>query len=496
MNRRKNTQRDGIQSTCILNYNEHKRKYCQSGKISPFDIGIPLLDMSDEIIQKIYYFRWNIYSKHIKETSEGYVVTEFFPEVPWSGKYNTICCPAGHHIYEGRWLHNKKYLSDYCRFWFTKDAEPRKYSFWAADSIYAFSLVTGDFSLAESLFESLKENYVLWEKSNLKENGLFYQIDERDGMEFSISGSGLRPTINSYMYADAVAISKMAAKIGKSKDANLYIEKSTSLRKNINTMLWDEDSEFYKTLSEKNNYDFADVREEIGYIPWYFSIPDEEKSVAWKFLTDRDYFYAPFGPTTAEQNHPDFMKEFKHECLWNGPSWPFSTSQTLTAMGNLLNNYNQNQVSKEDYFDLLKIYASSHFVEDENGVKIPFIDENLDPFTGEWIARKKMHKMENPPGGAERGKDYNHSTFCDLIISGMAGIRPREDGILEVNPLFTSDNLEYMCLDNVLYHNHYICVLWDKNGTRYNRGKGFKVYVDGKMRSESSKLEKIIVSLL
>lgn len=102
------------------------------------------------------------------------------------------------------------------------------------------------------------------------------------------------------MYADAVAISKMAAKIGKSKDANLYIEKSTSLRKNINTMLWDEDSEFYKTLSEKNNYDFADVREEIGYIPWYFSIPDEEKSVAWKFLTDRDYFYAPFGPTTAE----------------------------------------------------------------------------------------------------------------------------------------------------------------------------------------------------
>ena len=35
------------------------------------------------------------------------------------------------------------------------------------------------------------------------ENGLFYQIDDRDGMEFSAGGSGARPTINSYMYGDA-----------------------------------------------------------------------------------------------------------------------------------------------------------------------------------------------------------------------------------------------------------------------------------------------------
>ena len=24
-------------------------------------------------------------------------------------------------------------------------------------------------------------------------------------------------------------------------------------------------------------------------------------------------------------------------------------------------------------------------------------------------------------GGKERGKDYNHSTFCDLIINGLIG---------------------------------------------------------------------------
>ena len=46
---------------------------------------------------------------------------------------------------------------------------------------------------------------------NEKEPGLFWQHDVRDGMEESISGSrrvrNARPTLNSYMYANAVAIS-------------------------------------------------------------------------------------------------------------------------------------------------------------------------------------------------------------------------------------------------------------------------------------------------
>jgi hypothetical protein len=37
-------------------------------------------------------------------------------------------------------------------------------------------------------------------------------------------------------------------------------------------------------------------------------------------------------------------------------------------------------------------------------------------------------------GGEEREKDYNHSTLCDLVISGLIGLRPRADNIIEVNP--------------------------------------------------------------
>ena len=71
------------------------------------------------------------------------------------------------------------------------------------------------------------------------------------------------------------------------------------------------------TLAENGNYAFSGVREEIGYIPWYFNIPDDEKTVAWRFLNDEKYFKAPFGPTTVEKNHPEFMREHPHDCLWN-----------------------------------------------------------------------------------------------------------------------------------------------------------------------------------
>ena len=80
---------------------------------------IPLFECPDKQLEATYYFRWWTYRKHIKRTSEGYVITEFLPQVGWSGKFNTINCAVGHHFYEGRWLHNSDILAEYAQFWFT-----------------------------------------------------------------------------------------------------------------------------------------------------------------------------------------------------------------------------------------------------------------------------------------------------------------------------------------------------------------------------------------
>lgn len=464
---------------------------------------IPFFECPDKQLEEIYYFRWWTYRKHIKHTQDGFVITEFLPKVGWSGKHNTISCPAGHHFYEGRWLHHPRYLDDYSVFWFRKGGEPRRYSFWAADALYARHLVCPHEALIVGLLGDLAANYEAWEKSRLGPEGLFWQIDDRDGMEVSIGGSGYRATINSYMYGDAVAIAKIARLAGRRELAEAYEAKAARIKELVQTRLWHPEAKFFKVLPRRSGNDprpthsLADVRELHGYTPWYFDLPDPGYEEAWGQLMDRRGFYAPFGPTTAEQRHPKFSVSYEgHECQWNGPSWPYSTSVTLTALANLLNGPPQDHVSAMDYLDLLKIYARSHRLKRDDGRVVPWIDENLNPVTGDWISRTRLKTWKNGTwdrgkGGVERGKDYNHSTFCDLVITGLIGLRPRADNIVEVNPLLPPETWDHFCLDNILYHGRSLTILWDKTGEKYGKGKGLRVFADGRQIATRATLGRV-----
>lgn len=78
---------------------------------------IPLVDLPDKTVERTYYFRWWTFRKHIRKTPVGYIITEFQPDVPWAGPYNSINCPTPFHLREGRWLKNSNvYLRDYAKF--------------------------------------------------------------------------------------------------------------------------------------------------------------------------------------------------------------------------------------------------------------------------------------------------------------------------------------------------------------------------------------------
>jgi len=465
---------------------------------------IPLLDCPDKVIEQTYYFRWWTYRKHISKTATGYIITEFLPPVPWAGKYNGISCPAGFHFAEGRWLHTRTYLDDYAKYWFNGEGSPRTYSFWSAKAIYEYCMVTNNFSLALNLFPDLVKNYQAWEQDNLDSIGLFRQEDGKDGMEVSVCGAnnpvGYRSTINAYMYGDALALAEIARKAGDSINAGIFRSKASVIKQHVQQKLWDEAANFYKVLPVGSAV-LCNARELHGYTPWFTNMPDESNSIAWKFLLDSNYFYAPFGLTTVERSHPGFKIDYAgHECQWNGPSWPYATSVTLTAMANLLNGYRQSYVDNADYLKLLHQYAQSHQRLREDGKVVPWIDENLNPLTGDWISRTRLKSWANgtwseEKGGRERGKDYNHSSFCDLVISGLIGLRPQEGNRLVINPLLPAGAWDYFCLDNVMYHGRILTIIYDRNGKRYHRRKGLSIYANGKLVSSSSSLRKLIVEL-
>ena len=259
-----------------------------------------------------------------------------------------------------------------------------------ADAYYNRYLVTGDIAELTEHFKSLDANYAAWEKSHFVSSlGLYEQIADRDGMENGIGGDGVRPTINSYMYGDAIALNKIADMINNSSASEKYKQKAEALRENVMEKLWNENEAFFETISTSGKS--VNVRELIGYVPWYFNLPyDEEKySSAFAQLLDTQGFAAEYGPTTAERRDPLFMSKLRPGCRWDGPSWPFATAQTLTASANLLNNYKNNgSFDKGNWFDLLKTYTKSQY---SNGY--PWIAEDLHPLTGEWIADVFKYKI-------------------------------------------------------------------------------------------------------
>lgn len=439
---------------------------------------IPFFECPDKQFEETYYYRWWCYRKHLKETPAGWVVTEFLPDVPWAGSYNTISCAAGHHLYEGRWLRDPLYMEDYARFWFRSEARPRLYSFWAADAIRALTLVNGDRALGTVLLDRLVENYRRWEADHRDSNGLFFQIDDRDGMEFSLGGSGFRPTINAYMFGDATAIATIAEGAGRVDLAKEFRKKAKRLKALVQEKLWNPEDGFFETLPRGADATVG-VREQVGFVPWYFNLPDSKYASAWRQLFETQGFAAPFGPTTAERRAKGFMKAEPHDCLWNGPSWPYATTQTLVAMANLLQSgTRETAVSPTRYFDALRSYARS---QQKDGH--PWVAEDLDPDTGQWI-------VDLP-----RSAGYNHSGFADLVVTGLAGLRPSSGGRVVVNPLLPKGAWDWFCLDGVPYHGHRLTILWDREGRRYHRGAGLTLLIDGKVAKRRKDVGKLTADL-
>jgi len=451
---------------------------------------IPLFECPDSTIEKIYYYRWWAIRKHLKETPDGFVFTEFITPVNHAGKYNTVSSALGHHIYELRWLHDPKYLDDYINFWLYVDPKTPKphlhaFSSWLQDAVYNRYLVTANESFLRKHIAALDADYKQWELEKKLPSELFWQFDVRDAMEESISGSrkdlNRRPTINSYMYGNALALSKIATVLSIDSLKRKYAAKADQLKRLVQDSLWDKDESFFKVRHP--NGQLEDAREAIGYIPWYFNLPSDKKEYAkaWDELVNDKGFAAPWGLTTAERRHPLFRTHGSgHGCEWDGAVWPFATTQTLKGLSNLLTHYkNHSRMDANVFYNELHKYASSH---QKRG--LPYLGEYQDEKNGEWL------KGDNP-----RSSYYNHSCFADLIISDLIGLKPREDNIVEIYPLIPKDKWNWFCVEGIFYHGKMLTILFDKDGRKYGKGVGLKIYADGKEIYSGKKLEHVSAKL-
>ncbi|HVZ89084.1 MAG TPA: discoidin domain-containing protein [Polyangia bacterium] len=592
-----------------------------------YEDNIPFVDTPDANINGVYYYRWSTHKRALRYTAAGagYIATEYDNPVWYSvaNSYSGLPDAAGYHILDGRWLRNRTYMDDYITYWMKGAGAPasRTYSEWITAAAYQRYLVTGDATLIKSLLSQFISHYNAWSSNltaNVSVNGasttdsLYFQSPLADATEYTETsfrstdafggGAGYRPTINSYQYANAQAISKIATLAGDSTNATSFANKAAALKAAVQHALWDPQREFFMHVynADATNVGIAGTRttwrEAMGFAPWAFELPDATYSTAWQYLTDPqrfagpdgfytleritdfeaeqatlagatvgtaatasnrqyvggitatnssvtftvyapgagtypvDVFYANTTGATATQalvvngaagsqtvtypatstsgtfaasqvvtvnvamqtgaNTLKFSKgtgsalldristnpyfDFQafpatqnnddtNCCHWDGTSWPFDTSMILTGLANLLQDYAaQSFVTKATYDALLSQFATQQH---KNGV--PYIAEAANGDSGQWVY-----------DASDFSEHYNHSSFVDLVLTGLLGIKPQATDTIQLKPL-VPDSWAYFAVQNVPYHGHLLSIVWDQTGTHYNAGAGLQVCQDG-----------------
>ena len=472
-----------------------------------YEANIPFVDVPDTAIRDTYYYRWRTFKEALKYTgpADGWIVSEFLGPVGYSAPNGGINAAAGHHIYEGRWLRDRRYLDDYLDYWLTGSgagAKPatedlnknttdwaHQYSFWAVDAAVARAEVSGDWRFLTDRLPALRKQYQGWKTTNFDTaKGIYWQTPVWDAMEFTAGsyqssdpyhgGDAYRPTINAYQYGDARALAEVERHAGNTANANRLETEATNLRTATENVLWDRSSSFYKHVPRGGSA--ITDREEIGFVPWYFHMPPAQNAPAWAQLTDPQGFAAAYGPTTTERRSPWFMHDALAGCCrWDGPSWPFATSQTLTALANQLIDYPaQPYVTSANYVDLLHQYA---LTQRKNGQ--PYVAEAHHPDEDRWIY-----------DGAGHSEDYNHSTYTDLVLSGLLGIRPQTGDTVRIDPLAPA-SWTHFAVENVAYHGHNLSMVWDRDGTTYGKGSGFRVWIDGVQKLQRATVGDVTITI-
>lgn len=475
---------------------------------------IPFLEIDDPEIQQIYYYRWKLYRSHIREIGpQGAMVLEFLDDVPWARHpYTDLNDSSSFHIMEGRWLRDPAIVDSLIDHLYTGGGNDRHFSESIAAATESSTRVTGDPAPGLRHLDAMRSIFEQWNDHFDPARNLYWIEPLLDATEYTISsidasgagftdhpsadparngfrgGEAFRPSINSYQYANALAIARFARLAGKPDVAADYTERAARIRSAVLTQLWNPALQHFTDRYQRSTPfvtagEFIRGRELVGYLPWFYGLPPQSApgqvhyAAAWRHLLSPAELAGPYGLRTVEPSYPRYMAQYRYdqptgqpECQWNGPSWPFQSSQALTALANLLNGDSQREITSADYLRLLRQYTHQHFLLPGH----PDIQEDYNPETGRPIV------------GLPRSHHYSHSTYVDLVLSGLVGIRPRADDVLEINPLLPAKMapgerpIRFFCLEGLLYHGRQVSVVYDADGRRYRAGRGLSVFINGK----------------
>ncbi len=497
-----------------------------------FDGNIPYFDCSDPWVAKLYYHRAYVLRKNMMDPRLGRMSWPTQSEGRWRSTWypNVISYGAAHQVREARWLCEERYWQGHVRTW-TENEKPDgiypghvtprgpaggQYTDWITSAAWEGHLVHPDLPFLSRVVDRLAANVRGWQKTYDPDGDGLLMVDSHwwTGMEyqpsffsfsdFKVSADFSQPAqqvsldrvdLTAYNYGNATAVARIYRRLGRTAEAREFEDLAAKIARAVLEKMWQPRKRFFYSLRAGDGA-VADVKEVIGVYPFYFGMVPAGKGYesAWNSILDPKQFWTSWPVASASRECPAYSQSDwpgdgrAAGCMWNGPTWPHANAIVLTAMARALRAARDHHVAdsplnREHLWQLFHSFTRAQFRNQD--LRYPWTGEFYNGDTGQWKT-------------AER--DYNHSTWLDILIPELIGLVPRDDDAIEIDPLLPETALSYFILDGQRYHGHDVTVVWDAPGRglpdHFRDGRaGLDVYVDGKRVASAPRLTLLRVDL-
>jgi hypothetical protein len=500
-----------------------------------FDENLAYFDCSDESVRKMYYHRAYTLRKNMLDPRLGALKWPTQAEGRWRSTWypNVISYGAAHQVREARWLRDPRYWRGHLQTWaenqkpdhvYPSHVKPEgpqsgQYTDWITASAWDGHLVHPSKEFLAPLADKLADNVRGWQAAYDPDGDGLLLVDSHwwTGMEYQPSFFAFsdyktapdflepaekvsleRVDLTAYNFGNAVAVAKIYRLLGQAEKAKEFDDLAAKIAKAVQEKMWKPAGKFFYSLRATDDA-VADVKEVVGVYPFYFGLPPAGKGfeAAWESILDREQFWSSWPVASVSKQCPAYSQTGWPQadgrsatCMWNGPTWPHANSIVLTAMARTIRSDREltgraresaSPLTTEKLWELFSSFTKAQYRGQD--LEYPWTGEYYNGDTAEWKTRER---------------DYNHSTWLDVLIPEIIGLVPREDDILEVDPLMPKGALSHFLLDGQSYHGRDVTIAWDApdEDDKYDDGReGFDVYVDGKLAASAKELSRLRVDL-
>ena len=441
---------------------------------------VPSVECSDRYIQKYYWYQWYGLKLNMVEEKAAGTILPAVCEGP--GRYHRPLlrsCPA--HVRETRWM-NSSELAQGC-FLTVLQHQREDGGFpdvilsnsiskgesgllnWG-ESVLALHAIHPDTAFLGRVYHSLaryagytdrtwdRDRSGLSDAEAAPDGGLA----RRKGVEASVTAYGLKRDL-----------AEMARQLGRTEEADNWGAEADKVKRAILEMMWDPEDELFYDV-DSSTRERIRVKTVACFYPFMTDIVDERHVPGLKrHLLNPQEFWTPYPLATVSRDAPDFSAEGEEKGVrqhrpWNGRARPEANCCMIEALASVACRIDP--TLKPYVVELITAFFHMVFMGDD--VRFPNSYEHYHPISG----KPSLYRGLN---------DVQRSWMVDLILKYVAGIRPRLDGTLAIDPFPFA--IRRIAVDRIPFRGHLLRVEIED--------EAISLYVDGQLRSSGKRGESL-----